>query len=103
MTEKKNFTPGEWVISDNPSTWVWCNGMPIAGVHTIVREIKNGEPVFSDNEIKANLHLIKTAPKMYDKLETVLLLCAGNLLRKTRCDILGAEIEALLKEARGEA
>ena len=109
MSEKNwtnpEFTPGEWTVrreTDDTEFGLWDfliietpEGKQIAHM------IPFGNTV--TEESKANAALCKVAPKMYDKLKTVLLLCEGNLLRKTRCDILGSEIEALLKEARGEA
>lgn len=60
------------------------------------------ETGISEAQKEANMYLIAAAPEMYRKLKTVLALCEGNLLRKTRCDILGKEIEELLNKARGE-
>lgn len=93
-TEK--FTPGEWkrdIYTNSVYITVDKQYKSIAHVNCINR---------SDSEWSANSALISAAPEMYRKLNTVLALCEGGLLRKTRCDILGKEIEELLKKARGE-
>lgn len=101
MSEEK-FTPGEWFIG---------NAFNYEGANDYVKVFADGErePIAevlvknrSFGKEYHNANLIATAPKMYAKLKTVLLLCESNLLRKTRCDVLGKEISELLKKARGE-
>lgn len=103
MSEK--FTQGEWQRAMNKSR----NGKgAIRGLSHCRIENEKGVvvafavPQKSRQEQIANTNLIAAAPEMYAKLKTVLALCEGNLLRKTRCDILGEEIATLLKKARGE-
>lgn len=95
MTEK--FTQGEWKVTHAGISEGCC-------VHFTVMCIpRNTESIHIDGEtIQSTVDLIAAAPEMYAKLKTVLALCEGGLLRKTRCDILGAEIDQLLKKARGE-
>ena len=91
MTNEK-FTPGEWSVD-----------IEHHGVRIIPNIAWLGEKSSMERQENiANAHLIAAAPEMYEKLKTVLALCEGGLLRKTRCDVLGNEIEELLKKARGE-
>jgi hypothetical protein len=101
MTEK--FTQGEWKIEERQAH---CKGFELYGF-AILTETKRICMCQTDDpenipQMRANAALIAAAPQMYSKLKTVLALCEGGLLRKTRCDILGAEINQLLKKARGE-
>ena len=94
-TEK--FTDGEWVVEHVYMDEGGC-------LHFTVRctPRDNGNIHIDGETIQSTAALIAAAPDMYAKLKTVLALCEGGLLRKTRCDILGAEIDQLLKKARGE-
>lgn len=101
----ENFTQGEWEIEEKE---MGCGTLFRYGFQVVCWE-KRRRIAYMETcslgdkeEMQANAAILKTAPKMYRKLETVLALCEGNLLRKTRCDILGQEIRELLREARGE-
>lgn len=60
------------------------------------------EDINTEQDTVPNECMLIAVKKMRSKLETILALCEGNLLRKTRCDVLGAEIKELLEEVRGE-
>ena len=113
MSEK--FTQGEWNahlgIMEPTFVFVGKEEDYVDGETPVICELHHGikkrhpDSVgfdFDSSEMRANAALIASAPEMYRKLKTVLALCEGGLLRKTRCDILGSEIEQLLKKARGE-
>lgn len=93
----KKFTPGEWHIE---RAGIDEDGCVHFSVMCIPRN--NGDIHIDGETLQSTEALIAAAPEMYRALKTVLALCEGGLLRKTRCDILGAEIDQLLKKARGE-
>ena len=84
MSDETKFTDGEWHIKETaPLVCAWTFDFDKMGLgFSIDRE-----------EFEANVHLIKTAPKLYAALSVIV---KGEGLTP------GVTIESLLAEARGE-
>ena len=115
MSTETKFTKGEWAILplEDDKEYIRIRGSALGGRYKVanVIDLKNHHNEEQEwckldrAESLANAHLIKTAPKMYKKLEYLnkLLLSLGSEV----WDIidLGAEsnsIEELLAQVRGE-
>ena len=96
------FTKGEWeLVKFGDGYGVWS-----VHEHTCVAEVKTD---FSSEayqeEMTANVHLMKTSPKMYKMLESLSELMPfldEQTHPQIECDALKYGIDSLLAEARGE-
>ena len=96
MSEAK-FTKGEWKISDSEgvSRFVYALNENYTNQFSLLIE-GNGFSGADNDELTANANLIKSAPKLYEKLK--LLVEESRLVYGEDYD----EIDDLLAEARGE-
>ena len=103
MTEK--FTPGEWEISDMSGVdamdnYTVCFHIGVSSTGEMIADCQSNNK--SDYErVRANAYLIKAAPEMYRMLKYLADgIRFGGLQHTDRS--LAAEIDKLLKKARGE-
>ena len=87
-----NFTKGEWVLRGSVIGIVDQSDTQSYGMMNIIANVDEWD--FKDDS-KANAHLIKTSPKMYNLLHKI-------MLEHCNTSVLYNEIDELLEEARGE-
>tara|TARA_R110001592_G_C13193003_1_gene753514 strand:+ start:606 stop:875 length:270 start_codon:yes stop_codon:yes gene_type:complete len=87
-----NFTKGEWVIKGNMIGIVDQSNTQSYGMLKLIADVDEWD---FEEDAKANTHLIKSSPKMYNLLHKIMLVYCND-------SVLYNEIDELLEEARGE-